>query len=51
MSVLKKMQFADVTMIGIADAAIIGAGTVECQNAMCISCAWRPVSPCFTAAR
>jgi uncharacterized membrane protein len=51
MSVLKKMQFADVTMIGNADAAIIGAGAVECQNATRISCAQRPVSPCFTAAR
>jgi hypothetical protein len=51
MSVLKKMQFADVMMIGIADAAIIGAGAVECQNATRISCAKRPVPPCFTAAR
>ncbi|HQS81679.1 MAG TPA: hypothetical protein PKV42_04380 [Thiobacillus sp.] len=33
MSVLKKMQFADVKMIGVADAAIIGAGAVDCQNA------------------
>jgi len=41
MSVLKKMQFADVMMIGIADAAIIGAGAVDCQNA-CAPCAGCP---------
>jgi hypothetical protein len=41
MSVLKKMQFADVRMIGIADSVIIGAGAVDCQNA-CASCACRP---------
>ncbi|WP_269083887.1 hypothetical protein [Thiobacillus denitrificans] len=40
MSVLKKIQFADVMMIGIADAAIIGAGAADCQNA-CASCACR----------
>ncbi|MHB1215112.1 MAG: hypothetical protein ACYCY9_09015 [Thiobacillus sp.] len=34
MSVLKKMQFADVMVIGIADAAIIGAGAADCQNAV-----------------
>jgi uncharacterized membrane protein len=45
MSVLKKIQFADVTMIGIADAAIIGAGAVECQNSRAFACAKRPVSP------
>jgi uncharacterized membrane protein len=41
MSVLKNMQFADERMIGVADAAIIGAGTVDCQNAGA-SCAGRP---------
>jgi hypothetical protein len=32
MSVLKKIQFADAPMIGMADLAIIGAGAVECQK-------------------
>jgi hypothetical protein len=51
MSVLRIIQFADVIMIGIADAAIIGAGAVECQKAMRISCAQRLVPLCFIAAR
>jgi hypothetical protein len=32
MSVLKKIQFADTSMIGVAEWMIIGAGATECQK-------------------
>jgi hypothetical protein len=61
MSVLKKIQFAPTPpsgvaswmaarMIGIADWAIIGAGTMECQKPICVMSDFRD-SPCSIAAR
>jgi hypothetical protein len=50
MSVLKKIQFADAMMIGIADAVIIGAGTAECQKSVCVPADLRGF-PCSIAAR
>jgi hypothetical protein len=49
MSVLRKIQFADAMMIGNADAAIIGAGTAECQKPVRITNATR-IPPCSIAA-
>jgi hypothetical protein len=50
MSVLKKIQFADASMIGVADFAIIGAGSMECQKSVRVTNDTRP-PPCFIAAR
>jgi hypothetical protein len=50
MSVLKKIQFADASMIGMADLAIIGAGVAECQKPVRVTNATRIV-PCSIAAR
>jgi hypothetical protein len=50
MSVPKKIQFAAAPTLGVADLAIIGAGTVECQKPVRITNAGRLV-PCSTAAR
>jgi hypothetical protein len=50
MSVLKKIQFADAMIIGIADAAIIGAGAEECQKSVRVQAAFQ-VSPCSIVVR
>jgi hypothetical protein len=49
MSVLKKIQFADASRIGVASFAIIGAGAADCQNQVHAANAHR-TPPCFTAA-
>jgi hypothetical protein len=49
MSVLRKLQFADAAVRGVADAAIIGAGTPECQKSV-PDANGLPVCPCSTAA-
>ncbi|MFP5404213.1 MAG: hypothetical protein ACLGG2_05940 [Gammaproteobacteria bacterium] len=50
MSVLKKIQIAAAAKPGVADAAIIGAGTPECQKSVRLANA-KTVFPCFIAAR
>jgi hypothetical protein len=50
MSVLKKIQFAASPVIGAADLAIIGAGTLECQKPVRVTAGF-PNAPCSIAAR
>jgi hypothetical protein len=49
MSVLKKIQFADTSTIGLADWVIIGAGAAECQKSASEPDD-RRITPCSIAA-
>jgi hypothetical protein len=51
MSVLKKIQFADASRIGVASFAIIGAGAADCQNQVLHAANAHRTPPCFIAAR
>jgi hypothetical protein len=50
MSVLKKMQIADLSLVGVASSTIIGAGIAECQKSIPFECDSR-LPPCSIAAR